>query len=280
MGTFRYYLPQQPLNSANRIDISAVQKAGLWDRLDDVVTGQLAHDRYICNPLHKGPDNGEGVLIVPEPPDGTPVAGSEFAPDRQTWGLSESGKYWIGIDREHPPTPEGLVRGRTVSGVVATLGDGRQWLCPTIRTELLTPRVPMTYAMSGGQLIGQVQQRYADVWRRSKAWCLRFLEDFKDERVVDLLGGPEAFRDAVACLAINYRIGIEEASALRILDDQALESVIDAAIDMHSFREIHLPGADPKKKHSWLPLLADWQSSLRGSADSTPATNPPEPTSN
>ena len=279
-GSFRYYLPGLVLDGSGKVTRQHVEERGLWDRLDDCVTGQIATEKFSTNGVTRGPDGRGGVLIVPMPHDGGTVARTEYAPEHQTWIKSDRGDYWIGIDKDHPPTPGGMVRRHVVDGYSETLGDGQQWVCPTVRTEILQARVPMTYGLVGDSLIGQVQPRYVTVWKQSMQWAVRFLEDFQNERIVDLLGGVEAFKACVACLAINYRIGVEEATLLRILDDSAMEKIIDAAIDMPTFRDIHGPGGDVKKKESWQRLLDDWQSSLRGSGGSTPDTPPAGPTSN
>lgn len=280
-GTFLYYLPGLELDSVTgRPTRAQIEERGLWDRLDDCISEQIARERCAFSMVEGGPDGKTGLLVVPQPHDGGVIARLGYYAEHQTWMQSQIGNYWIGTDNDHRPTPGGMARRRLVEGYDCELADGQRWQCPTIRTEILTARVPMTYGMAGESVFGQVQERYREVWRESIRWCVRFLEDYQTHRMVDLLGSEEAFTGCVRCLAINYRVGVEEVTLLRLLDDDSMEQIIDAAIDMPTFRDVHSEGGDPAKKKSWEQLLDGWRNSLRGSGDSTPDTPPAEPISN
>lgn len=276
-GSFRYYLPGLVLDGSGKVTRAQVEQRGLWDRLDDCVTGQITTEKFSQNGVTKGPDGRAGVLIVPMPHDGGTVARTEYAPDHQTWHQSDRGDYWIGVDNDHPPTPEGMVRRRPVNGYEEKLGDGRVWLCPMIRTEIVQPGVPMTYGLSGGRAFGRVDKRCRKVWEASARWCVRFLEEYQQYRIVDLMDAAEAFEACVDCLNLNYRMGPEEATLLGLLNDESMEKIIDAAIDMPEFRAVHVTEGDSKKKDLWRRLLEDWRNSLRGSEDSIPDTDQLEP---
>lgn len=276
IGVFRYFLPGLDKSAVTPQEIAA---RGLADRLGDLVTGQASDELasvQISN-VRGGPE-GDGALIVPMPPDGSIVERAGYYADGQKWVRSD--RYWIGTDDAHHPTPSGLARPRLVRGFAEKLGDGQVWECPTVRAEIMVPRVPCSYGVSGGQVFGRVLPQYQDVWERSVKWCVRFLPDYRDHRMVDLLGVREAIEAAVMCLGLNYRIGAEEATLLMpLLDDEALEKVIDAAIDMPTYRALCADG-DQKKSASYQQLLDDFQNSLRSPGVSIPDTPPAEPTLN
>lgn len=271
MGTFRYYLPKAEPNKAGRVDIDVVKSRGLWDRLDDSVTGHLARDRYSCNPLAKGPDGGQGLLIVPEPHDGTPVERAEFVPEHQTWLQSERGNYWIGTDNDHPPTPAGLVRRRVVEGYEHELGDGNLWECPIIRRAIILPAVPCSYSRMNGELTHEPLPEYAPIFQRT----LRFASEYAAGSNVPI---PDQWELAIACLAINYRVGDEEVSLLRLLNDRTLKAVLDAAFDIPWLRAA-LDGSDTQKKRAWDSICAAAACTSPGDPASSPDTNPPPQTS-
>ncbi|MBK8916459.1 MAG: hypothetical protein IPM64_17980 [Phycisphaerales bacterium] len=279
MGTFRYYLPRALPNAAGRVDRAVLEARGLWDRLDDVVTGQLAHDRYSANHLRQGPDGGEGLLLVPEPHDGSVVERAAFVPEHQTWWPGEGPEvggrrpeisYWIGIDRDYPPTPAGLARRDLVGGYEHTLGDGHVWVCPTIRRALFLPGVPCSYAKVGGELVREPLPQYARIFRRTLEFAARFAAG-------EAPPAADQWDLAVACLAVNYRVSNEEVSQLRLINDRTLELVMDAAFDLPWLREA-TSGADPQKKRAWEAIRSALASTSAGDPESFPNTTPPLPT--
>ena len=278
IGVFRYFIPGVEPLALTPQEITA---RGLQDRLGDLITGQASDqiDGAQVSLVRAGPDGTQGTLIVPLPPCGSVVERADFSTDGQRWVKADRGEYWIGMDNEHPPTPTGMQRPRLVRGVAEKLGDGQVWECPTVRSEILQPRVPCSYGMSGERVIGRVLPQYTEVWHRSNTWCVRLLKEYQEMQIVDLLGVREAFEASVLCLSLNYRMGVKEATLLQLLDDDALEKIIDAAIDAQTFRDLCMNG-DQKKRLSLRQLLADWQSTLRGSGVSTPDTHQPAPTSN
>lgn len=295
MSTFLYYLPTPaaPALIADRTKLrEEVRARGLADRFAGAVTGQLARDRVVTNHVRTGPDDGAGLLLIASPWDGAPPPVSTFHAGQQWYPGDEGGgtrvegqtgpgpstldsgpSYWIGIDPEHRPTPAGLRRKRLVAGYDWELADGQTWHCPTARQFVLTSRLPMTYRREGGTVSGFVKEEYRRLWKESEAWCVRFLEDYRQHRIVDLLGFEGAFAAAALCLGVNYRVAQEELTLLNCIDDEALERIIDAAIDVPAVNALDA-GGDPQKKTFWRSVLDDLQSLLRGGGEETPDTCP------
>lgn len=273
MSCYRYYLPG--LKPAAVTDDTLVA-LGLSERLRDCPLGKTRGSRIeISEIIDRGPDGGNGALIVPQPADRK--GARSYHPDEFAWHKSQhEGGYWIVWDKLNPPTPEGLQRWETVSGVTCELGDGRLWQCPTIRTCVVYPAVPKAYQRLNGQMLQSVLPQYQRVWERSATWSLRLLEEHRSTPFVGLLGLEGAFDAAVECVGVNYRVSDEEASLLQLMNDSTIDAVMDAAVDNAWFDDIT---ESQKKRELWEQVSADLRSSLRGPEDDSPPTSQAEPTS-
>lgn len=271
MSCYRYYLPRTKPADVTDDTLAAL---GLSDRLRDCTLKHRGNRVEVVPINDKGPDGGSGALIVPQPADRK--GARTYHADEFDWHKSLHGDYWIVWDRLNPPTPEGLQRWETVSGVWCELGDGRVWQCPTVRTCVVYPAVPKSYQRLNGQMLQTVLPQYQRVWERSAAWSLRLLEEYRDTPLVGLLGLEAAFEAAVECVGVNYRVSDEEASLLQLFNDVTIDSVIDAAVDRAWFDDIT---ESQKKSELWQAVSADFRSSLLGCADGFPLTSQAAPTS-
>jgi hypothetical protein len=194
----------------------------------------------------RGPDNDRGTLICDK--DRLDAQRLKYRPQEQTWrlvGAAGRPAYWIGTINGEEPTPEDLVRRKTIPGHEVELADGRSWLCPVARGQAAQdgrlvwyhtlPRTIVLDEDSDRQWTeGRVVPRYARLWELAgHYWQARLgsaIADAEPGREVsfDFQGAAAA---AVECLAVNYRVTNVEVSALGILDTEAPRKILDALID-------------------------------------------------
>jgi len=297
--SFRYYIPKV---TADKVDEQLLADVGLADRLWDCLEHGRLRQRLAINDVHaKGPDGSSGTLVVPLPRDGKPVPRLGWYPDQVAVPyrrdaetprraeeqnvvrpVSDSAvRYYIVHDPKHPPTPSALERHTLVDGYVRKLGDGSEWMCPIVRSQFSNTDLPREYVLQGGEVYGQILARYQAIWLRSLRWCLRFLDQCRDLEAAKFLTVKEAFEGAVDCLALNYRVTAEELACFPgLLTDQALTSILDAAIDWDFYAGVDGDQKKTERAESLQQCSAVMQSLLHGPEDSTEPTDPQEAASN
>ena len=241
MAGFLYFLPG--LHGATQADLARVGLAGVF-----------AADAPAVRGCDRGPDGLQGVVVaVPgiEQLAGTPARHGYF-PDEQTW--RNLGEYWLGWETAAPPRPADLRRPEMLAGYLIKLDDGSHWLCPVARSMPRGSILPRRMSLGpNGEIVWQALPRYAAFcamaerawldYRRANGWL-----DPNDQIVT--LTSDDARDIAVACLAMNYRVGAAEVAALEILTEQNMLAVLDAMIDVPALREVALRAAEQQKKNS------------------------------
>jgi hypothetical protein len=91
-----------------------------------------------------------------------------------------------------------------------------------------TPLLPAYWKFNQGIFRLEVKKEFVDVWEASADWVL-------EVRSILL---PEAFAICALCLGLNYRIGVNEISALNMLDTVTFRDVILAALDEQFFLDM------------------------------------------
>ena len=220
MRRFLYFLPGVP--GANR---QMLADRGLADRF--LERGELIE--HVVLGVDAGPA-GSGCIVAAGPNQPT------YAPDRQQW--LEGVKFWCAVE-DFPPRPQDLAREVGISGYETPLGDGAAWRVPLIRRwdrrrlEHL-PNLPQSMrpsVVSGSyKYASHVRPEYAAVNGRAE----RIMEAFAAEKVID---GDQAFADAAALLAVNYRIGAEECGLLGLMDQEMVVRVLGLAVDAPALRQ-------------------------------------------
>ena len=227
MSQFQYFVPGVP--SVNRQKMLA---AGL-DYVDEVSGGADII----------GPDNIRGCLF------GSDMTQLKFDRERQTWvgapkGDSEKHPYWVGWDKESPPTVEDLARPNLIPGETIKTVGGHCWQVPKIRnwsasesSEQLPvwssnlPRM-VTIDDHGKPEIGDVVREFRDLFDLSmKVFVKRISGEEDSLTVADLL------QFAADVLAMNYRISLFELSG-RVLDCLSVDDavrIIDSAVDVAGY---------------------------------------------
>lgn len=226
-GVFLYYLPGKSKESLTAAELAANPiLAGPFFEL--IHSPRLLKTRLMgCN-VHGGPDNGDGCVIAPEPQVPVNQLPGYFR-ETQTW--RKFGDQWIGWQTDMPPGPESLRRGNQIDGYEVELGDGLIWLAPVIRafresSANWESRIPTVWGVDENlQPVAEPLDKFREIWNVSgKVWA-------------SVCGGVpakmiECFEWATQCLGMNYRIGVVEASILRIFNDDTMRQVLHSALDI------------------------------------------------
>lgn len=201
----------------------------------------LAHAFAGLQPAHRGvrggPGGGNGLLLARD------TDGAEYAPDRQEWVRVPEHNAWCGFDPKDPPRPEDLRARETLIGLPSycmPLGDGRVWQLPTaIFPDDDGSRGPTGLPQARGwsetgELTRTVKPEYRDLYAAAdEAWSLFDAgEPLSETRETEI---------ALQALAINYRLGPAEATALALLDEVSINRIFRALVALDawpSFRAI------------------------------------------
>lgn len=196
-------------SSSNVMESEAFGSGGLQivfrDCLDELVFAES-----------KGPGGVPGVLVYALPITREKPFALRFREDQQEW--IDCGTHWLGIQRDCGPSPDGLQRKKILESYQYYLADGREWYCPKIR-RLDMPLVPAFWKVNKGTFRLEVKEQFVDVWEKSADWT---------NRAMPL---PEVMENCALLLGLNYRVGLNEISAMNMLDNKAAHDVILAAID-------------------------------------------------
>lgn len=272
MGVYLYYLPGT--NKAT-LDRETVQKFGLGDVLRDCLeTKTTFQRRLIVNQVHaNGPGEvRSGAILFAEPPDGLDVTHRvDYCPAEQEW--VECGTYWMGWDKTRPPRPEFLARTPLITGYETVLGDGRAWICPTIRKGGRSPNIPRTMGIdTAGEFVMKVLPSYDWAWDLSA-------EIFDRVFGAQSMAWADAFRLAVSALGLNYRIGPHEASQLGLITTENFQRVAEAAIDWDVVKELLVDDSEDESVKKKDESAAEPVSSTLGLQDGSQITTPVAATS-
>lgn len=186
-------------------------------------------DRFPAGQLRQTPYNGD---VGGEKRSGTLWHRKDLPKDasRLEWHQSVDGAWWLGIDRDNPPTPEWLARPRMIAGMPVRLRDGNMWLIPRVWPSRLhdesracgLPLEPMKG--QDGAVRYSVQREYAALVQQAQEWLELVQSDAGTTR--------DMFGFCAALLGVGYRVGPTEVLALRLLDSDSSMELIAVAIDL------------------------------------------------
>jgi hypothetical protein len=165
-----------------------------------------------------------------------------YQPQRQEWFPSLCGRYWFGVWTDRPLTAESLARPETQDGPRLKLGNGEQWMIPSLDTF---PRAIVT------RKDGQIELKLMKSWdahgRKCLAWRDRLvlrakqemdaIEEFGSiEKIPELVRRdfepmlfPDLYAFAVEALAINYRVRREIVDRLELITTNNVAGIVQAA---------------------------------------------------
>lgn len=243
MSVFLYYIQ----NKKNKPTPDRLKHLGLDKILGD--DPSLAR----CNVINGGPDDKGGVIFNMVAP-GAPQTG--YYPDRQVWRECED--YWVGYDKSCMPLPEMLGRpfDFVIDGHIVSLPGGRRpsepYLVPIARLfpsgETCFPQA-LTIGKDGKTICEPLPEYAGFCNRIKKLWeTFRILQGWA-EGEAEQPDFDEIFPLACEAIGINYHMGIQEISLLKLLDTNSVVEVLRATFDAPTIeKEYAKLQEDAKKK--------------------------------
>ena len=227
-GLFLYFLPGRERDSVTRTTLLTTPLA---EPLADVLRNDRTYQAGIVQHfVSVGPNRSSGVLIAAKPSNWPDVHRVGYYPEEQSW--RDCGDFWLGYVGSCKPGPESLQRETLITGYDYELGDEQIWLAPIIRYPAGSGNLPMTMEVDRqGQFVQSVVSSYAWAWELAcKIWDTYFIGDGVTRE--------DVFRFAVKILAVNYRVGPHECSALGLFNSTTAPLVLKAAIAEPMIREM------------------------------------------
>ncbi len=274
-----YFFPGVPLAELFTTEALNVSRLGKYDLAG--VIGDVAPSGLTTMDLKgKGPGDASGAMLSVNPQGKAPPRAG-YLPEFQRWTkVRIEPELWIGIDNEYPPVPADLARPNQVEGHVVTLADGHGWQVPVVRTIVHETKLPRDlYRGPDGELQVAIKPAFEELWDESKViWDMLFGNEDKPEGDDDpqTMALSDILDLCVRFLGVNYRFGHAEQAALRPIDTMhsTWQSIFVAAVDGPFLESVM--AAQKKSGDSPPP---DTASSDPGQPDTSPATDPAEPTS-
>jgi hypothetical protein len=247
---FQYFLPG--IAHPSHVTPSLLRDRGLGDVLADCLRNDAAFARLksSTNVQPHGPEGHAGVMLSPLPAGGdlrdyAPRIG--FHPDEQQWREVRPPTsdlrppIFLLWEPARLPTPAELRRETPLlSGYDLELGDGQVWTAPRIRRPSVeagdppasehrlgdgTAFVPSAW---GVDAVGNFTRTVRDEYRAAWEMAGEIFEVFVGLRSIER---PEALAYCVRVLGLNYRLGPQEATALKLFDDGNYQRVFWAPFD-------------------------------------------------
>ena len=197
------------------------------DELEGLGYGYLLPCSISVRGCDCGPDNKKGAVFAAH------IGGSEsytkvgYYPAEQTW--TNCGGKWVGVYNNAKPCPADLLRKEVIIGHKAELGDGNDWQIPLARTIFGTTKLPEKIGWGpDGEFVSEVLPEYKELCdRASEIW------DCAIENGGMVTGTLEECSTlALLSLKVNYRIGMNEATALGLFNTRTIARVIDCLVDV------------------------------------------------
>lgn len=179
------------------------------------------------------PEGGPGALFAwRKPGEGGLKWG--YAPDEQTWTPAAAAaptipaaRYYVGIDKQNPPTEFDLRRPVQFRGHRVTLNNDEQWLIPAPQ------ELPADCILDDDGHWKTEPRRQFQAFNIAAAKWFEFMAMIPPDGEMDI-----DFNDAVGfvvqALSINYRITPEIVSALRLFRSDMITPAIYAACGLLS----------------------------------------------
>jgi len=220
MSGFLYFIP-----GVQAVSEKTLADKGLSDRLVAFESIQV----------QKGPGDAPGMLLRSNLSKGVSRFG--YYPDQQTW--SQSGAFWTGIINSEPPQPGELKRDDFINGHPVKLNDGNEWMIPVARAFPTGTNLPCSLSLGpDGELVFDILERYVPFSKHAERLFLEFyggLAGESEEEASERLHDLDWFNHAVEALAVNYRVGAQEVSLLKLLTTRNVFEVCRAVVDFPEF---------------------------------------------
>lgn len=232
-------------------------------RLTDAFADVSSVDQCCLNEITThGPGGASGVLLTVLPFSGETPKRVGYQPDFQKWTLAlknPSGvELWIGVDREHPPTPEDLLRvasSRSPAGELRpahkgywlTLADGHRWTVPVLRRPPIVEKhgrslseLPRDIGWDlEGRYVESLKPQHQSLFDDAGVLCQLFYEDDRRPRQGGFeISIEDGLRWCLRLLGLNYRYGVHEQNLLRAIDRSNVWLILGLAVDTPLLQEL------------------------------------------
>jgi len=155
-----------------------------------------------------------------------------YYPDKQEWHECQGGAYWIGVQKDSPPTPDELARPSQIDGHRVKLDDGNEWMIPVARWHQPdgTGRIGVPQAIkldSEGNWTSHVNGQYGGFFDRAVKVYEMFVgvdegEDWTPHDDLDF---------SAEAIGFNYYLTRWEISALGLFNSETVGDLLRAVID-------------------------------------------------
>lgn len=238
-----YFFPKltrAQLAPEGRLSPAIVAQYGdLARTLADVV--DLRRDASLAELTGAGPGGHSGSILCALPVDHEPPPRLGYAPQFQTWtrvacGLAAEAELWVGVDTEHPVTAADLRRRKQFNGYEVDVA-GEKWTVPVVRDPQGGSGLPRDFVYDdGGKIQERIKGEYLALWEKfARAVWLFFDPAGPWPWRIDLAEGVDL---CLAALALNYRVGRVEQNLLGLIDSDTWVSILAAAVDYPTFRDL------------------------------------------
>lgn len=229
-----YFLPGVRLTELvqdGRLSQAILTRFELADVLADVAVGDLSK----LDITAKGPNGSSGVMFCTNTA-GQPPHRVGYFPDFQRWqNVLAQPELWIGVDKEHPPTPADLARKRLLDGHPVKLADGNTYTIPYVRSPVHRTALPEDmYRGPDKQFVVELQPAYQEIWdATAAAWDLIY-PDTADGKEPEGMFFEDILDLCIRFIRLNYRYGQSEQAVLRLVDKTRAtwEETFAAAVDI------------------------------------------------
>jgi len=236
MAKFIYFIPGLDHTPSN-------------DNLKDVGLDHLI-DNWQDYVGSSGPTNNGGAIIggFSKAQNGVMIG---YYKDRQTWEEYNSGKFWIGYQKEFKPKPEDLKKENQLEGYEVELGDKNKWLIPVARRFDSGCMLPKSIFLDGaGVISGKILDEYVYFSKQAEEifndLCASLRKDKEYDYKVNTF--EYMFQIATESLRINYNISKWEMSLLKLLTTENANKINLAIIDFESMKMMAEAEESLKKK--------------------------------
>jgi hypothetical protein len=239
MAGFLYFIPD-----VNGVDDATLKRVGLEHLLG-------APRRF--GRMDRGPAGGPGCLVdLATGPDAPALA---WVADAQQWPECPNAGFRIGFTKGAAPGPRDLQRADLIDGYPVTLADGNEWIVPLARVFATGRAVECRMRLGEGgrwvaaeaveRLVG-VEAVASGIWAGLEAQFQLNAELAAASKPLNPVTISIDVDAAISGLAVNYRIGKFEVSALGLFTPSIVKDVLLALVDWPTISAA--AGALEKKK--------------------------------
>jgi hypothetical protein len=206
------------------------------EKLAELALGHLEPVQLSLAPVAKGPNGKSGLVVAVEVTELNELAEGSFPvgfyPEKQSW--QASGKIYLGIQTGTPPRECDLRRKNYQGGYKIDLA-GESYLAPSLR---MLPRIWVMDPVSG-EMKKKAKAQFAGLEAIAERIWKEFLNENKIEQdeteKAEPLTDIEKYKAARDFLAVNYCLGDHEINYMQLFDDNSVEEILGAVVDMQGF---------------------------------------------